>query len=358
MKANLLLSLFLVSLLISTAPAMARDVWIYYPELVNSNKVTVELTPQGEVPEWMAVIVQTNDQRQARAPLQPAFSLLEQSAIWLPFNTNMTVDLGPGNGGRDILFSFRYTGQASGDSWNGGGIVVQTAMPIIVITDPKQNVTSRPVVQLHGYFNSEATKIKYDLFDQNGIKTVDNENGLVTDTYFDKNLWITTTNYFQCFDVPLTPGTNIFVFHCEDVAGNRVATNFVIVFTTVGATNPPVITPKFPEPGMVIGSDSFIAMGTLDDPTAHLTGQISANGHTQDIIFRVGRSGDYYSANELPISAGANQLTLTATDAAGNISSTNMVVYGGNARVTMESFDPFHPVGPWITLRKSQPCQL
>lgn len=134
------------------------------------------------------------------------------------------------------------------------------------------------------------------------------------------------------------------------MAGNRVDTNFVIVFTTVGATNPPVITSKYPEPGMVIGSDSFIAMGTLDDPTAHLTGQISANGHTQDIAFRVGRSGDYYSANELPISAGANQLTLTATDAAGNISSTNMVVYGGNARVTMDPFDPFHPVGPWITL--------
>jgi len=350
MKANLLLSLLLVSLLISMDPARARNVRTEYPKLVNSNKVTVVLFPNEEVPEWMAVIVQTNDQRQAGAHLPPIFPLLAQSARWLPFNTNMTVDLGPGNGGRDILFSFRYKGQTSGDSWNGGGIVVQTALPIIVITDPKQNVTSRPVVQLHGYFNSEATKIRYDLYDQNGIKTVDNENGLVTDTYFDKSLWQTTTNYFQCFDVPLSPGTNTFVFHCEDVAGNRVATNFVIVFTTVGATNPPVITPKYPESGMVIGSDSFILMGTLDDPTAHLTGQISANGHTQDIAFRVGRSGDYYSANELPISAGSNQLTLTATDAAGNISSTNMVVYGGNARVTMDPFDPFHPVGPWITL--------
>jgi hypothetical protein len=67
-------------------PARARDVRTHYPELVNSNKVTIELVPDGEVPEWMAVMVQTNDQRQAGAPCQPAFSLLEQSAKWLPFS--------------------------------------------------------------------------------------------------------------------------------------------------------------------------------------------------------------------------------------------------------------------------------
>ena len=88
-------------------------------------------------------------------PSDPSF----ENPQWLPFDTNLTVDLGSGDGRRNILFSFRYKGQARGDGWNGGGIVVQSAMPLIVITEPKQNVTSRPVIQLRGYFSRQARKI-------------------------------------------------------------------------------------------------------------------------------------------------------------------------------------------------------
>ncbi|MGO8928112.1 MAG: hypothetical protein ACLQU3_14665 [Limisphaerales bacterium] len=371
---NMNTMMFLQSLLFAMVAAQASSVRTEYPQMVKSNSVTVTLTPLGQVPEWMAVVVQTNDPMEAwrknqqaamaawrievrtnhyaRPPMtppppsDPSF----ENPQWLPFSTNLTVDLGSGDGRRNILFSFRYKGQARGDGWNGGGIVVQSAMPLIVITEPKQNVTSRPVIQLRGYFSRQARKILYDLYDQNGVKTVNNVNCLVLNQYFDEDLRQFTTNYFQCFDVSLSPGTNTFVIHGEDWAGNHVSTNFVIVFSTAGATNPPIIMPKYPLPGMVVAADSFIAMGTLDDPTAHLAGQISANGHGRDITFRVGRSGDYYSVEELPVSAGANQLSLTATDAAGNSASTNMVVYGGDARVTMDPFDPFHPVGPWITV--------
>jgi hypothetical protein len=342
--------------------------------MVNTNRVTVKLTPIGEVPEGMAVMVQTNDpmdawrnkqeaamtawwtevrtNRNARPPMTPpppANPALD-NPHWLPFVTNLTVDLGPGDGRRNILFSFRYKGQARGDGWNGGGIVVQSALPCIVITDPKQNVTSRPVVQLHGYFSRQAQKLGYDLYDQNGVQTVHNGNCLVINEYFDKDLRQFTTNFFQCFDVSLSPGTNTFVISGEDLAGNHVSTNFVMVFTTAGATNPPVIIPKYPLLGMVVAADSILLTGTLDDPTAHLTGQISASGHAVDMTFRVGRTGDYYSVEKVAVSAGANQLTLSATDAAGNSSSTNMVFYGGDARIAMDPFDPFHPVGPWITV--------
>ena len=367
-------SIYLSSVLCAMVSAPAASVRTEYPQMVKSNSVTVKLTPIGEVPESMAVMVQTNDpmdawrnnqaaamaawwievrtNRNARPPIAPPppSNTAFDNPHWLPFDTNLTVDLGPGDGRRNILFSFRYKGQARGDGWNGGGIVVESALPVVVITDPKQHVTSRPVVQLRGFFSRQARKIGYDLYDQDGVKTVDNGICPVINEYFDKDLRQFTTNYFQCFDVSLSPGTNTFVIHGEDWAGNHVSTNFAIVFSTAGATNPPIIMPKYPLPGMVVAADSFIAMGTLDDPTAHLTGQISANGHGRDITFRVGRSGDYYSVEELPVSAGANQLSLTATDAAGNSASTNMVVYGGDARVTMDPFDPFHPVGPWITV--------
>ena len=186
------------SLLFAMVSAQAATVRTEYPQMVKSNSVTVKLTPVGEVPEAMAVVVQTNDPMEAwrknqqaamaawrievktnhyaRPPMTPP-PLSDPSfenPQWLPFNTNLTVDLGPGDGRRNILFSFRYKGQARGDGWNGGGIVVQSAMPLIVITEPKQNVTSRPVIQLHGYFSRQARKMVYDLYDQNGVKTVNN----------------------------------------------------------------------------------------------------------------------------------------------------------------------------------------
>jgi hypothetical protein len=371
--AMLVLSLGL--LLPTTAFAKGRSVVTTYPQTVNSNKAVVQLNPLEEVPEWMAVIIQTNNpidvwdknrqaamtawrvevrtNHNAKAPPmpKPSDSQAFENPHWLPFHTNLTVDLGSGDGRREIMFSFRYKGQSIGDGWRGGGIVVQTQLPTIAITDPKQLETSRPVVQLNGYVSSNAKKIKFDLYDQNGVKTIDNQNGLVTDTYFDKSLWRTTTNYFQCYDVPLNPGTNTFVFRCEDVAGNQFGTNFVIVFSTVGDKTPPVIRPKFPAPGTVVEADAFIVHGMLDDPTANLTGQLLTGEKVQEIAFRVGRYGDYYSVQEVAVSTTtSNLLILTATDAAGNRSSTNIHYYAGEARITMDAFDPFHPVGPWITL--------
>src|SRR5665213_1022286 len=372
MKTHLGLSLAL--LLQTMIFAQARSVATRFLETVNSNAVAVTLIPVGETPEWMAVVVQTNDPMEAwqksqeaaveqwqvevktnhnarlAIPPQPPASRDLGDPQWLPFKTNLIVDLGPGDGRRELLFNFRYNGESRGNGWNGGGVVVRTPKRVIVITDPKQKITSRPIVQLHGYFNSDARQLKFDLYNQMGMKTIDNENALVTDTYYDRNLSRTTTNYFQCFDVPLSQGTNTFVFHGEDFLGNQVGTNFVLVFSLAGDTHPPVITPKFPLSGAIIDSDTLTVMGALDNPTAQLTGQLSANGHTQNITFRVGRMGDYYSANEPTVAAGANQLILTATDAAGNSSTTNMVVYGGEARVSLDPFDPFHPVGPWITV--------
>ena len=58
---NLRTSIYLSSVLCALVSAPAASVRTEYPEMVRSNSVTVKLTPIGEVPESMAVMVQTND---------------------------------------------------------------------------------------------------------------------------------------------------------------------------------------------------------------------------------------------------------------------------------------------------------
>ena len=376
MKAIKLFGVPIVFLLMTTGAGKARIVETEFPNVINSNRVTVTMNLIGEAPEWMAVVVQTNDPldgwqknrgdamakwqseratnanaRHSKMTSSPPTPDYSEHANWLPFKTNLLVDLGPGDGKRILMFGYRYKGQASAEHWNGSSIVVQASKPIVVFTNPKETVTSQPIIQLTGYTSTDlGGPLRYEIFDEKGVATA---NGLclVNDRYYDKANWRFTTNYFTCYDLQLSSGTNNIVLKGRDVTGFSFTTNFVCVFTTNGDTSPPVITPNFPQNGASIQSDAFIATGMLDDPSAHLTGTVSADGQTQGITFRVGRSGDYYSVEELPVRAGTNHLTLTATDAAGNSSTNNLVFYdGGGIHVSMDPFDPYHPIGPWITV--------
>jgi len=69
---------------------------------------------------------------------------------------------------------------------------------------------------------------------------VSNAQGFVTAQHYDTNLLADTTNWFQCFDIPLTNGLNRVTLHAVDLAGNvtTVATNYTLDYS--GATNAPV----------------------------------------------------------------------------------------------------------------------
>ncbi|MDB6026797.1 MAG: hypothetical protein JWM68_3020, partial [Verrucomicrobiales bacterium] len=142
----------------------------HFPNLVGSNSVTVTMTVSGDLPEWMAVNVKkaglrelaieenikaTRDAVQkwkeerktnSTAKYTPAKSSSRDldNVKWIPFATNMLVDLGPGDGKRDLLFGFRYKGESRCLHWSGSGVVVSTDMTLIVITEPAQHVTSQP----------------------------------------------------------------------------------------------------------------------------------------------------------------------------------------------------------------------
>lgn len=258
-------------------------------------------------------------------------------AEWVPFKTNLTVDFGPGDGARWLWVSFK-----SGNNqpkWDSHHIIVQTSRPVIQFTNPKESVISQPMIHLKGYCSDDlGSPLYYQVFDQNGVVTASGE-GLVNDKYYDTSLAAFTTNYFTCYDIQLSPGTNTIVLQGTDSAGFSFTTNFVCVFTTAGDTNPPVISIDWPHSGMEIGGDSFTLRGQSDDPTAKMVGQIVANGLTNKISALVERDG-YFWFEEVPLASGINEIMFTATDAAGNSSSTNLIVIGTKEVLTMNPVIP------------------
>jgi len=354
---NIVLLLLVLSL--TMVVAMARDVQTHYSDVVNSNQVAVELIPDGEIPELMAVIVQTNDpmeawQKNQQAAMEkwrsevktnhnarpvmppPPSNNYFDDAKWLPFKTNLLVDLGSGDGKRELLFSFRYKGQTRSDGWSGSGVMVQTTLPFIVITNPKQNTTSQPMVQFQGYCSKALSTIHYDLINEKGDKTVSGGDGFVNDQYFDKDLFDYTTNYFTCYDVQLNPGTNTFVLHCTDNAGNMIATNFVVVFTTVGDTNPPIFKPDWPQDGMSIVGSQFDLRGPCDDPTSIVTAfACDDEGRTTRLGGECERNG-YLWVERIPLAEGKNYITVVTTDAAQNSSVTNLMVSKSDVTLYMD----------------------
>lgn len=293
--------------------------------------VTVRMITGKTKPQFIAVFVGREQQKDPR----------NAEAKWMPYTDRVAVDLGEGDGKRHIFVAARWKATDTGYTGGGWDITVQRSKPVICITDPRQTITSQPVIQLKGYSLKSIGAIKYDVFNQAGQKVRSDVDGFATDKVFDDKLFDYTTNYFQCYDILLTPGTNTIELRCADLAGNTTTTNLVYVFTTAGDTNPPIfVSLDWPKPGMEIAGSSFTARGRVDDYTAQMTGQIVAGGHTNSISGYPERNG-YFWYEQVPLSLGANQLTLTATDAAGNTSSTNLLVYGVDGPII--TMDPIAP---------------
>ena len=364
MKAILWLSLFWVGLLIRVEANGPPYVSTTYPHVVKSNSVSVQLEPITEVPESMAVLVWSAEPmdkwlakqaevmkkwqvefatnrsaRLGKIPPMPEQNNFD-SAHWMPFKTNLMVDLGPGAGRREIHFGFKYKGRPFDGDWGGSTITIQADAPTVVFTNPKERVTSQPMIQLQGYITTDMHgPLHYQVFDQNGIVTA-SDDGLVNDRYLDRATFGFTTNFFTCYDLMLSPGTNTVVLSGTDEAGFSFTTNFTMVFTTVGDTTPPVFSIDTPEPGGEINEDTFTIRGPSDDPTAKFIGQISANGNTNTLFALVERNG-YFWFEHVPLALGANQVAIVATDVAGNSSSTNFTIYGADdVRIHMDAVVP------------------
>jgi len=127
------------------------------------------------------------------------------SAPWNAYSSNAVVSLGTNDGDYEVWIGLRGRLATSQQTWIGTTLTRDTVPPRIVVTSPATTI-SQPFIQLQGYVSESLSRLTYDLSNAAGLFT--NQSGFVTGAHPDTNTWKFTTNYFQCYDIPLANGTN------------------------------------------------------------------------------------------------------------------------------------------------------
>jgi hypothetical protein len=257
-------------------------------------------------------------------------------ATWIPFSSTPLVDIGTNEGTHEIWFGFRGTNGVI--YWTSDTVTLDKTPPAIVITNPIFSTTSRPIIQVQGYSTEPLSSIYFDV--TNAAGSITNQQGFVTAQDFDTNNFSSTTNWFQCFDVELTNGINTITVRAADLAGNVTTTNIIVTLDFTGDTNPPVIAVTWPQNGTQVSGTNFTLDGQVDNPTVTITVSITdTNSDTNVVSGSAERNGKFW-VEEIPLNAGTNNLTLTVTDAAGNMSVMNISVVQTAIALTMDDLTP------------------
>jgi hypothetical protein len=189
------------------------------------------------------------------------------------------------------------------------------------------------MIELQGYSLEPLSKVRYDVVNTAG--SLLNQEGYVTSHWFDTNIFEFTTNWFQCLDIDLAEGDNFVTVYATDRAGNVSTNNFTYTLDYSNDVTLPAIEISWPTDGTEISGDTFTCRGRLDDFTAKLTLTLtdqSGGAITRTAI--VERNGKFW-LEDLPLASGTSQLTLVATDAAGNSSTTEICVTRSDLVLTM-----------------------
>jgi len=134
-----------------------------------------------------------------------------------------------------------------------------------------------------------------------------------------------TGNTFST-ELQLDEGPQTITVEALDLAGNRGV-------KTVGfrVAIPPVLTITSPVPGATVGLLPLTVSGTLDDPTA----TVVVNGVAASV------TGGAFAAVGVPVQAGPNTLTATATDPFGNVGTASVQVIAANQPPTADPGGPY-----------------
>jgi alpha-tubulin suppressor-like RCC1 family protein len=300
---------------------------------VTNGLVPAQIHLEGGVPFGMSVAVITTNFVVVPNQLFDINGIFAATP-WQPYNSNMVVSLNSGDGDYYVWVGLKGISPDAEPTWHGIRLTVDTAPPILTITNPANGMVSRPVIQMQGCANESLSSLTYDLSNAAGVWT--NQTGYVTEQFCDTNLLAITTNYFQCYNVALTSnGVNLITLHAADLVGNTTTTNIVVTFDASANTNPPALTVLWPQSGTSISGTNFTLQAQVSDPmTVIVASIVDASGNTNIVQGLVEQSGLVWVQN-LPLASGTNTLTITATDAAGNTSVTNLTLFQSGVIVTM-----------------------
>ena len=166
---------------------------------------------------------------------------------------------------------------------------------------------------------------------------ISDQHGYLIGEFYEANLLTFTTNWFQCLDVALADGLNTITLRATDEIGNTTTTNVSFTLAEAGNTNPPTLSVIWPQDGTYVGGSQFTFEGQVNDPTITVTAQIvDAEGNTNTVPGLVEQNGLVWVQN-LPLAAGANTLSITATDAADRQATSTLTVVQGSVTVTLDS---------------------
>ena len=281
---------------------------------VNATTITGEIA--GEAAVSMAVLVNSTN-----------FA----SATWTMYTPTFTVNLGTGDGPRDVWVGLK--GLSGKEYWQCTRVIVDTTPPVVTLTSTA-GTTSQPLVQIQGHCPEPLSSVRYDLVNATG--GLANEEGFVRSQHFDTNVWRFTTNWFQCFDVELATGANTVTLRLTDLAGNVTTTPLTYTLDYSGDHTAPVVTLHWPQNGAQLSSDTFTLRAHVDDPTATVT----VSGLTPEPVEGIIERNGLLWVEDLPLTAGANNLTLTVTDAAGNAANTSLTVTRTTLSLAINEPDP------------------
>jgi hypothetical protein len=275
----------------------------------NNPEVPIQVELFGGVPSQMAVLTNMD------------FA----SAVWQPFSANFTLSLGPADGRYDIWVGLRALAQGSPTNWDSIAVNLDRVPPMMCLTSPLPNTTlSMPYIQVKGYTQKPIQHLEYDVTNSAGLNTF--TGAFVAEQYYDTNCFCFTTNFFELVDVDLTNGPNTIFIRATDIAGNSATNSFSFTLDLAGDTVPPAVSIYWPQDGDILSGTNFTLRGLVDDPTAKLTVQVTnSSGSSNVLVALVERNGLFW-AQDLPLGEGTNYLLVTATDAAGNLTTSNLTV--------------------------------
>jgi hypothetical protein len=254
-----------------------------------------------------------------------------EDAVWNAYTSSVVaVDIGLAQGWHNVYVGLRGFPANATQTWQWRHLDFVSA-PILAITNPVSSDVDEPIIQIYGYAQEQLANITYDISNASG--TVTNEPGFISDEYFDTNQLGITTNYFQCLDVPLTNGLNVVTLHATDLAGDTTVSNFNFTLDYSTKTNPPVVQFMWPQPGTEISGTNCMFTGSISDPTASLTAE-NLSASTNAFPAYIDRTGNFWLEN-VSLQPGSNTFLITATDAAGNIMTTNFSVVQTNFVLTV-----------------------
>ena len=284
-------------------------------QYVTNTAAPVQLNITGGVPSYIAVLVNTTNES------------------WQAFSTSTLSVPTPTDGVYVVTVGLCGWAPTAARTWQTVTLFRDTTPLGLVLTNLPALSGSRPFIDPAGYTTRAVSSLTWTLIDANG--NTNSGNGAVVRQGWSLSDPFHTTNWFQCVDLPLALGTNSISIRAVDWVGSVAVTNFAYIFDTNGDSTPPSLTLLWPQDASQVSGNSFIVQARTDDDTAAVALQYTdANGMVQTVNGLIERGGNMWVPS-VPLVAGTNRVSLTATDAAGNMSTNNFTVVQNSVALTV-----------------------